>query len=149
MRARTAATLAVALAVVVSAMAFARRHTPGEARVADTTRAARIVRRDRVGLPEKKGMIREPARVRALAVALGIDQLAGAACPPDYADADVGIVLTGSDVYARRNVYVFGLLDDAGSETRVLSVTSAGCLMGAPADLPALRRELSAAGVLD
>ena len=144
--------MGVALAVVVSALAFARRHAPGEARVVETTRAARIVRRDGVGLPEKKGVIRDPARVRALTEALGIDRLPAAACPPDYADADVGIVLSGNDVYARRNVYVFGLPglgDAAGGETRVVSVTSAGCLVGAPADLSALRRELTAAGLLD
>ena len=149
MRARTAATVGVALAVIVSAVAVVRRHTSGEARVVDTTKAARIVRRDRVGLPEKKGLIRELAHVRSLTEALGVDQLGAAECPPDYADADIGIVLSGSDVYARRNVYVFGLLGDAGLGPRVLSVTSAGCLMGPPADLPALRRELAAAGVLD
>jgi len=149
MRARTAATLGVALAVALSAIAFARRHGSGEARVVDTTRAVRIVRRDRVGLPEKKGTVRDPARVRSLTGALGVDQLGAAPCPADYADADVGIVLSGSDVYARRNVYVFGLLGDAGSGTSVLSVTSAGCRLGPPADVATVRRELASAGILD
>jgi hypothetical protein len=149
MRARTAAMLGVALAVVVAAFAFARRRPPAEARVVDTTRAARIVRRDRVGLPEKKGTIRELARVRSLVEALGVDQLAAAECPADYADADVGIVLSGDDVYARRNLYVFGLLGDAGASTSVLSVTSAGCRRGPPADLAVVRRELETARVLD
>ena len=115
----------------------------------DTARAARIVRRDRVGLPEKNGVVRDAAHVRSLAEALGIDRHGGAECPPDYADADVGIVLSGSDVYARRNVYVFGLLGDAGSEPSIVSVTSAGCRRGPPADLATLRRELTAAGILD
>lgn len=149
MRARTAATLGVALAVLVSAIALARRQGRSETRVVETTRAARLVRRDRVGLPEAKGTIKEPARVRGLTEALGIDQLGKAECPPDYADADVGIVLSGTDVYARRNVYVFGLIGDAGAGSYVLSVTSEGCRGGPPADLPALRRELTAARILD
>ncbi len=149
MRVRTAATLGVGLAVAVSAIAFARRHGPGEARVVETTTAARVVRRDRVGLPEKKGTVRDPRRVRSLTEALGIDQHGGAECPPDYADADVGIVLSGSDVYARRNVYVFGLLGDAGGGMSIVSVTSAGCRRGPPADRATLRSELVAAGVLD
>jgi hypothetical protein len=149
MRVRTAATLGVGLAVAVAAFAFTRRHGPGEARVVDTTTAARLVRRDRIGLPEKKGTIREPRHLRSLTEALGIDQHGSSDCPADYAEADVGIVLSGSDVYARRNVYVFGLLGDAGNDTKVVSVTSAGCLVGPPADLATLRRELAAAGLLD
>ncbi len=151
MRARTAATLGVGLAVAVSAVAFVRRHGPGEARVVDTTSAVRIVRRDRVGLPEKKGTVRDAKRVRSLTEALGIDRHGSAACPADYADADVGIVLSGNDVYARRNVYVFGLLGPAhaGSGTTILSVTSSGCRLGPPADLTTLRGELAIAGVLD
>jgi hypothetical protein len=149
MRARTAAILGVGFAVVVGAVAYARRHGPGEARVADTARAARIVRRDRVGLPEKKGTVRDPVRARRLAEALGVDELGAVACPPDYADADIGIVLTGTDVYARRNVYVFGLLGDAGAPASVLSVTSAGCRRGPALDDATVRRELADAGVLD
>lgn len=149
MRVRTAAALGVGLAVAVSAFAFTRRHVTGEARVVDTTNAARLVRRDRIGLPGKKGMVRDPRRVRSLTEALGIDKHVGAECPADYADADVGIVLSGSDVYARRNVYVFGLVDDAGGSASIVSVTSAGCRQGPPADLTALRHELVVAGVLD
>ncbi len=150
MRVRTAAALGVGLAVAVSAIAYTRRRAPAEARVVDTTTAARLVRRDGIGLPEKKGTVRDPRRVRSLTEALGIDKHAAAPeCPADYADADVGIVLSGSDVYARRNVYVFGLLSDAGGGTSIVSVTSAGCRQGPPADLAALRRELVAAGVLD
>lgn len=149
MRARTAAIVGIACAVAVGAVAFARRHGSGESRAVETTRAVRLVRRDRVGLPEKKGMVRDPAHVRSLTQALGIDDHAAAPCPPDYADADFGIVLSGSDVYERRNVYVFGLSGDAGSVPQVVSVTSAGCRVGPPADLASLRRELAAAGVAD
>lgn len=151
MSARNAAILGVVLALAVAALAVLRRPNRGDLRpgAVETTRAVRLVRRDRVGLPEKKGMVREPARVRALTAALGIDGHAIADCPPDYADADVGVVLSGDDVYARRNVYVFGLLGDAGVEPSIVSVTSAGCRVGPPTDVAALRRELTTAGVLD
>jgi hypothetical protein len=151
MRARNAAVIGVAVALAVGAVAVARRHRPTELRAVDTTVAVRIVRRDRVGLPEKKGVIREPARVRAITEALGVDVHEGGECPPDYADADIGIVLTGNDVYARRNVYVFGLPGDGSGERApsVVSVTSAGCRVGPPADLSSLRRELRAAGIVE
>jgi len=77
--------------------------------------------------------------VRSIVAALGIDHHALGECPPDYADAAIGIVLTGADVYARRNVYVFDL---DGNAPRVVSVTSAGCREGPPAEAAALRREL-------
>jgi hypothetical protein len=141
--------IGVVSAIAVSAVAFSRRHGPTEVRAVDSTQAVRIVRRDRVGLPERKGLVRAPARVRALTEALGVDVHAASDCPADYADADVGIVLSGSDVYVRRNVYVFGLLDDAGRGASVVSVTSAGCRVGAPLDAENLRRELRTAGVID
>ena len=139
----------VAVALVIAAIAYERRRLPVETRAVETTRAVRIVRRDATGLPEKKGLVREPAHVRALTEALGVDLHPVIECPPDYAEAELGIVLSGSDVYARRNVYVFGLLGDAGGSPRVVSVTSAGCRSGPPADLPTLRSELHAAGVID
>ena len=138
-----------AVALVIAAIAYERRRLPVETRAVETTRAVRIVRRDATGLPEKKGLVREPAHVRALTEALGVDLHPVIECPPDYAEAELGIVLSGSDVYARRNVYVFGLLGDAGGSPRVVSVTSAGCRSGPPADLPTLRSELHAAGVID
>ena len=149
MRARNAAIVGVVAAVAVGAIAFARRHGPADVRAVETTHLVRIVRRDRVGLPSKKGNIVDPARVRTITEALGVDIHPAGTCPPDYADADIGIVLSGSDVYARRNVYVFGLLFDAGSDPSVVSVTSAGCRVGPPADLAVLRRELRAAGILE
>lgn len=149
MRAAPAAVAGVIVALAVAGLAIAKRQRPSEAvRAVDTTTAIRIVRRDGLGLPERKGTTRDPAHVRELTEALGVDVHPGAACPPDYADADVGLVLSGNDVYARRNVYIFGLLADGGVPS-VVSVTSAGCHAGPPADLASLRRELHAAKILD
>lgn len=148
MRARSAATVGVAVALLVAGAAIIKRSRPVEVRAVETTHAIRIVRRDRSGLPERKGVMRDPARVRALTEALGVDALPGGSCPPDYAEADIGIILSGNDVYARRNVYVFALLGDAG-EPSIVSVTSAGCRVGPAADVASLRRELQAAKVLD
>lgn len=149
MRARNHAIVGVAVALVIATIAYERRTLPTETRAVETTHAVRIVRRDRMGLPEKKGLVRDPAHVRALTEALGVDLHPVVECPPDYAEAELGIVLSGSDVYARRNVYLFGLLGDAGGPPRVVSVTSAGCRAGPPADLVILRGELHAAGILD
>ncbi len=149
MRARNYAIVAVGLALVVAAIAYERRRQPTETRAVETTHAVRIVRRDRMGLPDKKGLVRDPAHVRSLTEALGVDHHPIADCPPDYAEAELGIVLSGNDVYARRNVYVFGLLGDAGAAPSVVSVTSAGCRAGPPSDVATLQRELRAAGVLD
>ncbi len=148
MRARHAAVLGVGIAIAIGAIAFARRRGPTEVRAVETTHAIRIVRRDRTGLPEKKGLVRDPAKVRTLTEALGVDVLPAAECPPDYADADFGIVLSGNDVYARYNVYVFDMLGDGGAP-KVVSVTSAGCRAGPPSNAVSLRRELRAAGVIE
>lgn len=157
---RTAAALGIATALAVGAIAVAKWRTARAPRAAvESTVAIRITRRDAAGLPEKKSVVREPAHVRALVEALGVDRHESAACPPDYAEAPVGLVLSGTDVYARRNVYVFGFdagdASDAGSAgsaggpgtalVSVVSVTSAGCRVGPPADLGALRREIAAA----
>lgn len=154
MRASTAAVVAVIVALGVAAIAISRRSRPVETRAVETTRAIRLVRRDRMGLPEKKGIVRDPARVRAMTEALGVDGHPSGTCPLDYAEADIGIILSGNDVYAKRNVYVFGLLEpsEAGapsSAVSVVSVTSAGCRVGPPGDARALERELRAAKVLE
>lgn len=177
MRARSAAIAGVLAALAVGAVAVARRQKTTElAPAVESTLAVRIVRRDRSGMPEKKGSVRDPARVRAITEALGVDVHPGGPCPPDYAEADFGIVLSGTSVYVKRNVYVFGLLGgddagagdagdagdtgdagdaddagagDAGGAPSVVSVTSAGCKVGPPADLGALTRELRAAGALE
>ena len=152
MRARTAATIGVALAVAVGAIAFARRH--GSRRGArgghDDSGAGRSSRPRRLAGEEGHRFAIRLTSVASRRRSVSI-RLRAAECPADYADADVGIVLSGSDVYARRNVYVFGLLGDAGTgtSTSVVSVTSAGCRLGPPADLATMRRELAAAGVLD
>lgn len=148
MRARSAALAGVAVALTVSGAALMQRSRPVETRTVETTRAIRIVRRGPSGLPEKKAAVRDPPHVRALTEALGLDAHAEAPCPEDYATADIGIVLSGNDVYARRNVYLFGLLGDGGVLS-VVSATSAGCRSGPPADVASLRRELVAAHVLD
>jgi hypothetical protein len=140
----------VAAAIVVAAIAFSRRHGAIEVRAVDATVAVRIVRRDRAGLPEKQSVVRERARVRAITEALGVDVHPSRECPADYAEAEIGIVLVGNDVYARRNVYVFGLLGDGGSGgsgASVVSVTSAGCRVGPPVDRTSLERELRSAGI--
>jgi hypothetical protein len=80
--------------------------------------------------------------------ALGVDALAPGTCPPDYSGAEIGVVLSGNDVYARRNVYVFDVLD-GGTTPSVVSVTPAGCRIGAPANAAALRHELETAKVLE
>jgi hypothetical protein len=148
MSARTAAIVGVVAAVGVAGLAITKRNRPVEARVVETTTAIRIVRRDGMGLPEKKGTVRDHGHVRALTEALGIDAHREGPCPLDYADADIGIVLSGNDVYAKRNVYVFALLGDAGAPS-VVSVTSGGCRVGSPADVASLERELRAARILE
>jgi hypothetical protein len=154
MQARNAAIIGIGAALVVGGIAIAkRRDTTVVLPATETTHAVRIVRRDRSGLPEKQGVIRDPVRVRAITSALGVDAHPSGECPPDYAAADFGIVLAGSDVYVRRNVYVFGLVADGDAGTPsppfVVSVTSAGCRVGPPADVAALRSELRAAKTLD
>lgn len=157
MRARNAAAVGVAMALAVAALAVARRRGPTPVVPSvESTRAVRIVRRGGNALPEKQGIIRAPARVRAITEALGIDSHPGGECPADYAEADFGIVLAGSDVYVKRNVYVFGLLrreagegDSGGARASVVSVTSAGCKIGPVADVASLVSELRAAGTLD
>lgn len=145
---RTNAILGIVAGCLIAGLALARRHPPAVEAAVETTTTLRIVRRNAMALPEKKGVVREPAHVRALTEALGTDVHREGACPEDYAEADIGIVLSGNDVYAKRNAYVFGLFADAGDPS-VVSVTSAGCRVGPPADLAVLRRELRAAGILE
>jgi hypothetical protein len=147
MKARTAAIVGVVLAVGVAAIALVKRSRPVEVRAVETTTAIRIVRRDATGLPEKKATLRDPAHVRALTEALGVDVHHEGPCPPDYSEADIGIVLSGNDIYVKRNVYVFGF--GGSAEPSVVSVTSAGCRVGPPADVATLRRELRAAKILE
>jgi len=145
---QTNAILGILGGCLIAGIAIARRRPAVEVPAVESTTVLRIVRRNAMGLPEKKNTLRDPTHVRTLTAALGIDVHREGACPEDYSEADIGIVLSGNDVYVRRNVYVFGLFADAG-EPSVVSVTSAGCRVGAPADLAGLRRELRAAKVLE
>lgn len=145
---RTNAILGIVAGCLIAGLAIARRNRPVLEPAVETTTAIRIVRRNAMALPEKKATIRDRAQARALTEALGVDAHHEGLCPEDYADADIGIVLSGNDVYVRHNVYVFGLFADAG-EPAVVSVTSAGCRVGPPADLATLRRALHDAGIVD
>jgi hypothetical protein len=143
---RGAAALGVGAALAVAAAWYAR---PGEAvpeSAAAGTVAVRITRHDAAGVPGQPVSIRDRTRVRALVEALGVDAQPPVTCPPDYASADLGLVLSGRDVYARRTVYVWDLAGaDAGTATSVLVVSPSGCRGGPPADAAALRREIAAA----
>jgi hypothetical protein len=98
-------------------------------------------------MPAKPILVRELVRVRAIVDALAVDAHPTATCPPDYASAELGIVLSGRDVYARRNVYVWDLFADAGTP-QVVVVNSTGCRAGPPPDAGALRTELARAGLV-
>jgi hypothetical protein len=150
MQPRSAAMVGAAMALSVGGLALcSQRHSSRElAPAAESTVFARIVRRDRLGLPEKTVFLRDAASSRALAVALGMDAHAIGICPRDYAIADFGIVLNGRTVYEKRQVYVFGDGSDAGLPASVVSVTSSGCRIGPPADAKALVDKLRAAGAL-
>jgi len=136
-----AAVAGVLVACAIAGVAVARHRATRVPRAVESTLSVRIVQRDDMALPERKGVVRDVARVRAIVLALGVDDHPDGPCPADYAAAEIGLVLGGSDVYARRNVYVFG--EDLASAS-VVSVTSAGCRVGPPADPAALRRELGA-----
>lgn len=134
--------VAVGAALAVVALWFARVPPPVAESALVSTNALRITRHEAIGLPSTPVSIRDPALVRAIVEALAVDTHPAVACPSDYASADVGIVLMGRDVYARRNVYVWGL---AHPDASVLVVTSSGCRSGPPADVAVLRGELDAA----
>lgn len=159
MRPKIAAGIGVGLALALGVLAMGRWRTARAPKDAsESTIAVRITKRDATGLPSRKSVLREPARVRALVEALGVDGHPMGKCPPDYAEAPLGIVLSGADVYSRRNVYVFGGDGDGGvanplspvkvgssADMTVVTVTSAGCRVGAPADAAALAREIDGA----
>ena len=136
--ARAAAISGVLAAAAVAAIALARWDVAKVPPAVESTRAVRITVRNDAGLPSSQVVVRDAARVRGLVEALGVDGHAPAACPPDYAEAEVGLVLSGADVYAKRNVYVFG-------KSSVVSVTSAGCRVGPPADEAAMSQEIARA----
>jgi hypothetical protein len=140
-----AGVIGVGVALAVAALWFARQRPEVARSALESTVTATVTRHDSFGMPEKPLTLRDRARVRALVAALGVDGQPPVRCPPDYASAELGILLGGADVYARRNVYVWGLRGDGGDggDTRVVVVTSSGCRGGPPADAPSLRRELA------
>lgn len=131
----------VALALAVAGVWCGRLRPPVAEPAIEATVAIRITRHDAFGAPGKPRFVREVPRVRAIVGALGIDRHPVRACPADYASAEVGLLLSGRDVYARRNVYVWGLFADGGAPD-VLVVSSSGCRGGVPTDAATLRSEL-------
>lgn len=136
---RRAGALAVGCALVVATAWFATRRAPREVAVVDATVAIQVTRHDALGMPSKPTSIRDRSRVRAIVESLGADALPIATCPADYATAEIGLLLTGSDVYARRNAYLWDL---ATLTPRVVMVDERGCRGGSVVDAERLRREL-------
>jgi hypothetical protein len=139
------AVIAVLLALLVVGVWCGRARAPVFERAVDATVSLRLTRHDAQGVPGKPIPIQEAQRVRAIVEALGVDAQPATPCPPDYASAEMGILLSGRDVYARRNVYVWGLAADAGGAVHIVVVSSSGCRGGEPKDPDGLRRELLAA----
>lgn len=155
-----AAGIAVGAALVVVAIWWRRPPAIAVERAVDATVAVRISRHDALGMSPPPTSVREPTRVRAIVEALGIDEHPAVPCPADYASAELGLLLSGRDVYARRNVYVWHLADgasgdggaaaavgasgDGGAEAPlVVVVSSSGCRGGRPSDIARLRALLS------
>lgn len=135
--------LAVAIALVVAASWCGLPRMPdGEA--APAIVAVRITRHDALGMPSRTASVRDAARVRTIVSALGLDALAPMTCPLDYSAAELGFALSGRDVYARRNVYVWDLFPppEHGGSARSVVVSSSGCRGGPVLDVATLRREV-------
>jgi hypothetical protein len=133
------------LASLVVAAAWFRRSLGGPPATPSTleaTVALVITPHDAFGVPARPIRVKDRGAVRAVLEALGVDGQPAIRCPPDYATAEVGILLTGSDVYAKKNVYVWGLSSRAPS---MVVVSSTGCRGGPPADPGALAREVASA----
>ncbi len=140
----SAAGIGVGAALLVAALWWWRPRAPIDKAATESTVAVRISRHDALGMPSSPVSVGDPTKVRALVEALAVDAHPSVPCPPDYSSAELGIVLAGRDVYARRNVYVWTLFADGGLPT-VLVVSSAGCRGGPPADPSALRDLVSSA----
>lgn len=139
MNPRLAGAVAVGSALVVVAAWFARRQAPRDERVVDATLAIQVTRHDAFGAPSKPTTIRERANVREVVESIGADALPAGRCPPDYATADVGLLLTGRDVYARRNAYLW---ETKSPSPRVVLVDETGCRVGVVPDAERLRAAL-------
>jgi hypothetical protein len=131
--------LAVASALVLVAVWFARRPAPRAETVTEATLAIQVTRHDAFGAPSKPTPIRDRAKVRAILESINVDSLPAASCPPDYATADIGLLLTGRDVYARRNAYLWDTKTEA---PRVVLVDETGCRTGLVPDAERLRTTL-------
>lgn len=140
MNPRRAGALAAGCALVVAVVWFARRQAPRSETVLEATLAVQVTRHDAFGAPSKPVAIRDRVKVRAIVESLGVDALPVGTCPPDYATADVGLLLTGRDVYARRNAYLWEMKSSA---PRVVLVDETGCRAGPVHDAERLRVELS------
>src|SRR5689334_14751957 len=114
-----AAGAAVAIALTVAGVWCGRRAPVSESAL-EATISVRIVKHDSNGIPGKPEIVRDPPRVRAIVTALGVEAHPPAACPPDYATAEVGLHLAGRDVYAKRDVYLWSL----AGEPSVVTVTA-------------------------
>lgn len=145
---RAAGAIAVLAALVVAALWFGRRRTPTLPTALEGTVMITLARHDALGQPSKPERIRDRARVRAIVAALDVDGQPPAACPSDYATAEIGLVLGGADVYSRRNVYLWRVLEPRGEADPpvVLVVTESGCSSGPPADAARLRQEIQRGG---
>jgi hypothetical protein len=135
--------IAVGIALVVAGVWYARPHSRPVPTALEGTVSVAITRHDANGWPSKPRILRDRPRVRAFVAALGVDEQPAAACPADYATAAYGIVLNGSDIYGRRNVYVWSIESTVPTVPTVLVVTSSGCRSGPSVDAEAVRRELS------
>ena len=133
-----AAGIGVSAALVIAGVWWSRPRTPVVEPTVESTVAVRISRHDAFGIPSPPVVLRERTKVRALVEALAVDAQPDVPCPPDYATAELGMVLSGGDVYARRNVYLWGLFGDAGSPT-VVVVSTSGCRGGPPGDATLVR----------
>jgi hypothetical protein len=131
--------VAVASALIVVGVWFARRPAPRAESVTEATLAIQVTRHDAFGAPSKPIPIRDRAKVRAILESISVDALRAATCPADYATADVGLLLTGRDVYARRNAYLW---DTKSAAPRVVLVDETGCRAGLVPDAERLRASL-------
>lgn len=151
MRARRSSLLAGVAGVVLAlalALVWWGRHSGPVTKepTIDAITQIRITRHDSVGAPLGRPVaVRDPRAVRSLIELLSVDELPEMPCPPDYGAAELGLLLTGGDVYVRRNVYLFALSADGGAPLIVV-VSSAGCRGGPPRDVVALRRAVDDAG---
>lgn len=131
--------LVVAVVVVLGAVRARRKANAPMPSILEATTMIRIVQHDRNGLVTRQASIRDRARVRALLDAVSVTSLVDAACAEDYSEAEVDLVLSGSDVYARRTLHLFRLSQPPGEV--ILSSTS-GCARGSISNIEFVRGAL-------